>query len=256
MRYSRNAFVRTCRWSSPRWHCCSPRAGRAARSRTAARRQLERADRQRRLRRRAVAGLHQPDQPVRELVVAAVARPDPRAAPPGRARRQEQLRRVAAPDEMPTLANGGVTGSGKTFTVTYHLNPDAKWEPDGTPITSADVMFTWHAVPRHHGQPQHDRLRPDLEHRHARPADRGRALQGDLQRLARRDGWLLGRHPREGEVPESDRTSARRCDVDRVLRRSVDADSRSRRTRRSWSRTPTTGTRTASRSSSRSRSSR
>ena len=54
---------------------------------------------------------------------------------------------VASPllTEMPSTANGGVSGSGKTFTVTYHLNPDAKWEPDGTPITSADVVFSWHA---------------------------------------------------------------------------------------------------------------
>ena len=73
-------------------------------------------------------GLHQPDQPVRELVVAAVARADPRAAPPRRARRQEQLRGVAAPEgdagASPTVAS---PGSGKTFTVTYHLNPAAKW---------------------------------------------------------------------------------------------------------------------------------
>jgi peptide/nickel transport system substrate-binding protein len=54
---------------------------------------------------------------------------------------------VASPvlKELPTVANGGVTGAGKTFTVTYHLNPDAKWTPDNTPITSADVVFTWHA---------------------------------------------------------------------------------------------------------------
>jgi peptide/nickel transport system substrate-binding protein len=54
---------------------------------------------------------------------------------------------VASPllKELPSVDNGGVTGSGKTFTVTYHLNPDAKWTPDNTPITSADVVFTWHA---------------------------------------------------------------------------------------------------------------
>jgi peptide/nickel transport system substrate-binding protein len=54
---------------------------------------------------------------------------------------------VASPllTELPSVENGGVTGAGKTFTVTYHLNPDAKWTPDGTPITSADVVFTWHA---------------------------------------------------------------------------------------------------------------
>jgi peptide/nickel transport system substrate-binding protein len=54
---------------------------------------------------------------------------------------------VASPllKEMPDISNGGVTGSGKTFTITYHLNPAAKWEPDGTPITSADVKFSWRA---------------------------------------------------------------------------------------------------------------
>jgi peptide/nickel transport system substrate-binding protein len=54
---------------------------------------------------------------------------------------------VASPllTEMPSVDNGGVTGSGNTFTITYHLNPDATWQPDGTPITSADVVFSWHA---------------------------------------------------------------------------------------------------------------
>jgi peptide/nickel transport system substrate-binding protein len=54
---------------------------------------------------------------------------------------------VASPllTTYPTLANGGVKGSGSTFTITYHLNPDAKWSPDNTPITSADVVFSWHA---------------------------------------------------------------------------------------------------------------
>jgi peptide/nickel transport system substrate-binding protein len=48
---------------------------------------------------------------------------------------------VASPlvTTMPTLANGGITKS--PFTVTWHLNPAAKWD-DGTPITSADVAFT------------------------------------------------------------------------------------------------------------------
>ena len=54
---------------------------------------------------------------------------------------------VASPllTEMPSVENGGVSGSGKTYTVTYHLNPAATWQPDGTPITSADVVFSWHA---------------------------------------------------------------------------------------------------------------
>jgi peptide/nickel transport system substrate-binding protein len=53
---------------------------------------------------------------------------------------------VASPliTEFPSTANGGVTGSGPTFAVTYHLNPAAKWS-DGTPITSADVQFSWRA---------------------------------------------------------------------------------------------------------------
>lgn len=54
---------------------------------------------------------------------------------------------VASPllTTYPTPANGGVKGSGSTFTITYHLNPAAKWTPDNTPITSADVVFSWHA---------------------------------------------------------------------------------------------------------------
>jgi peptide/nickel transport system substrate-binding protein len=54
---------------------------------------------------------------------------------------------VASPllTTYPTLANGGVKGSGSSFTITYHLNPAAKWTPDNTPITSADVVFSWHA---------------------------------------------------------------------------------------------------------------
>jgi peptide/nickel transport system substrate-binding protein len=54
---------------------------------------------------------------------------------------------VASPliSELPSTANGGVSGSGATFAITYNLNPDAKWD-DGTPITSADVKFSWRAV--------------------------------------------------------------------------------------------------------------
>lgn len=52
---------------------------------------------------------------------------------------------VASPlvTELPSLTNGGITKS--PFTVTWHLNPAAKWD-DGTPITSADVAFTQQAV--------------------------------------------------------------------------------------------------------------
>jgi peptide/nickel transport system substrate-binding protein len=54
---------------------------------------------------------------------------------------------VASPllKELPSTSNGGVTGTGDKFTVTYHLNPDAKWD-DGSAITSSDVQFSWRAV--------------------------------------------------------------------------------------------------------------
>lgn len=54
---------------------------------------------------------------------------------------------VASPllAEMPTKENGGITGEGETFSITYRLDPDAVWD-DGTPITSADVEFSWRAV--------------------------------------------------------------------------------------------------------------
>ena len=52
---------------------------------------------------------------------------------------------VASPlvTELPSLANGGIKKN--PFTVTWHLNPKAKWD-DGTPITSKDVAFTSDAV--------------------------------------------------------------------------------------------------------------
>ncbi|MGF1597990.1 MAG: ABC transporter substrate-binding protein [Acidimicrobiales bacterium] len=55
---------------------------------------------------------------------------------------------VASPTitETPTLDNGGlVTNDDGTFVLTFNLNPDAVWS-DGTPITSTDVKFTWHAT--------------------------------------------------------------------------------------------------------------
>jgi peptide/nickel transport system substrate-binding protein len=42
--------------------------------------------------------------------------------------------------EIPTLQNGGVSKDLKT--VTWKLDPKIKWS-DGTPLTSADVTFTW-----------------------------------------------------------------------------------------------------------------
>ncbi len=47
--------------------------------------------------------------------------------------------------EAPSVENGGiVTNDDGTFTLTFNINPDAVWS-DGTPITSADVEFTWRA---------------------------------------------------------------------------------------------------------------
>jgi len=52
---------------------------------------------------------------------------------------------VASPvlAQAPSLDNGLITQN--PFTITYRLNPQAKWE-DGSPITSEDVRFTWLAV--------------------------------------------------------------------------------------------------------------
>jgi peptide/nickel transport system substrate-binding protein len=61
----------------------------------------------------------------------------------------EHAQFVASPllTEAPTTDNGGLkTNADGTFDVTYHLNPDAEWQPDGTPITSDDVKFSWRAV--------------------------------------------------------------------------------------------------------------
>ncbi len=45
--------------------------------------------------------------------------------------------------EEPTLDNGGITQD--PFTITFKINPDAVWD-DGSPITSEDFAFTWHAT--------------------------------------------------------------------------------------------------------------
>ena len=48
--------------------------------------------------------------------------------------------------EAPTVENGGaVLNDDGTLTITYRLNPEARWS-DGTPITSTDVWFTWRAI--------------------------------------------------------------------------------------------------------------
>jgi len=44
--------------------------------------------------------------------------------------------------EAPTKDNGGIKEN--PFVLTFKLNPDAKWD-DGSPITSADIEFTWQA---------------------------------------------------------------------------------------------------------------
>lgn len=44
---------------------------------------------------------------------------------------------------VPSLANGGISPDGKT--ITYHLMPNARWQ-DGVPLTSADVVYTWHQI--------------------------------------------------------------------------------------------------------------
>ncbi|MHA1600031.1 MAG: peptide ABC transporter substrate-binding protein [Alphaproteobacteria bacterium] len=51
--------------------------------------------------------------------------------------------------EVPTLENGQakletLTDGGQGIAVTYRLQPEATWG-DGTPVTSADMLFTWEA---------------------------------------------------------------------------------------------------------------
>ena len=56
------------------------------------------------------------------------------------------LRASPVVEEIPSADNGGVVlNNDGTFTVTYRLDPDARWS-DGTPITSTDVWFTWRAI--------------------------------------------------------------------------------------------------------------
>lgn len=44
---------------------------------------------------------------------------------------------------IPTRANGGISADGRT--IVYHLRPGVRWS-DGVPVTSADVLFTLHAI--------------------------------------------------------------------------------------------------------------
>lgn len=44
---------------------------------------------------------------------------------------------------VPTLQNGGISPDGKT--IVYHLRRGVKWQ-DGVPLTSKDIVFTYHAI--------------------------------------------------------------------------------------------------------------
>ncbi len=46
-------------------------------------------------------------------------------------------------EQVPTPQNGGISADGKT--ITYKLRKGVTW-PDGKPVTSADVRYTWEAV--------------------------------------------------------------------------------------------------------------
>ena len=45
--------------------------------------------------------------------------------------------------KVPTLANGGISRDGRTYT--YHLFRNVSWQ-DGQPLTSRNVAFTWRAI--------------------------------------------------------------------------------------------------------------
>ena len=56
------------------------------------------------------------------------------------------LRASPVVEEMPSQQNGGVVvNDDGNFTVTYRIDPDARWS-DGTPITNSDVWFAWRAI--------------------------------------------------------------------------------------------------------------
>jgi peptide/nickel transport system substrate-binding protein len=46
-------------------------------------------------------------------------------------------------DRIPTIANGGITGGGRT--ITYHLRAGVRWQ-DGFPVTASDVVWTLRAI--------------------------------------------------------------------------------------------------------------
>jgi peptide/nickel transport system substrate-binding protein len=45
--------------------------------------------------------------------------------------------------EVPSLENGGLSADGTTYTI--RLRPEARWH-DGTPVTAADVIYTWQVI--------------------------------------------------------------------------------------------------------------
>ena len=86
--------------------------------------------------------------------------------------------------EAPTVDNGGaVLNDDGTLTITYRLNPEARWS-DGTPMTSTDVWFTWRAIIDTEGSlnPTGYDLITDVEPR--RPSHRDRHALGALRALA------------------------------------------------------------------------
>ncbi len=67
----------------------------------------------------------------------------PTAATPWKTTNEGNYEATSLLAEEPTLDNGGITED--PFTITYKINPDAVWD-DGSPITSKDFEFTWHAT--------------------------------------------------------------------------------------------------------------
>jgi peptide/nickel transport system substrate-binding protein len=47
---------------------------------------------------------------------------------------------------VPTVSNGGISPNGKV--ITYHLRADVRWQ-DGTPLTAADVAYSYRTIMRH-----------------------------------------------------------------------------------------------------------
>lgn len=59
--------------------------------------------------------------------------------------------------ELPTLANGGLSGDG--LTVRFKLRPGVKWS-DGKPLTADDLVFTWQAYADPTSAPAGDAITP------------------------------------------------------------------------------------------------